>query len=335
MWFNPMIYFYQKRITLVHEYISDAVVSKSESKDSYINNLLSNFFQVENISFVNQFYKKSFIKKRILMMTKKQSKKLNQLKYLVLIPVLASMLFYSSCSDSEVELEVKNSFIPKKTTQIRYIEIDGEVMVGTNSNKTYLDRYIGSGTPEGIEVTYDDLNNFEREEFDIAFERLKPRLESSENNIFKTMKIYEKVNGRKTLAFILDASKFKRSKIERKPLADGSYSVLHVQKTPTFAGCEVRDLSCFFKKLDIHFKNNFNLKKANSLGLSSGRKKVFVSFNIDTNGKVADINVRAPHNSIKKETIKIISSLPKMTVGKNNGKPVKVRYTLPFTFFID
>ena len=101
MWFNPMIFIYQKRITLIHEYISDEVAAKSETKEIYINNLLSNFFQVENIAFVNQFYKKTLIKKRIIMMKKAQSKKMNQLKYLVLIPVLASMLFYTSCSENK------------------------------------------------------------------------------------------------------------------------------------------------------------------------------------------------------------------------------------------
>jgi beta-lactamase regulating signal transducer with metallopeptidase domain len=106
MWFNPMIYVYQKRITLLHEYISDAVVVKSGIKETYINNILSSLFQVENISFVNQFYKQSLIKKRIMMMTKTQSKKMNQLKYLLLIPVLASMLFYTACSNNEtVELK--------------------------------------------------------------------------------------------------------------------------------------------------------------------------------------------------------------------------------------
>ena len=80
MWFNPMIYFYQKRITLVHEYISDAIVAKSETKETYMNNLLSNFFQVENISFVNQFYKQTFIKKRIIMMTKNTIEKNESIK---------------------------------------------------------------------------------------------------------------------------------------------------------------------------------------------------------------------------------------------------------------
>ncbi len=106
MWFNPMIFVYQKRITLVHEYISDEVAAKSETKEIYINNLLSNFFQVENIAFVNQFYKQTFIKKRIIMMKKTQSKKMNQLKYLVLIPVLASMLFYTSCASNPKERKI-------------------------------------------------------------------------------------------------------------------------------------------------------------------------------------------------------------------------------------
>jgi hypothetical protein len=109
MWFNPMVYMYQKRITLIHEYISDEVASKNTQKENYINNLLSNFFQVENIAFINQFYKQSFIKKRIIMMTKKQSKKMNQLKYLVLIPVLVSMLFYTSCASKQVKKQGSES----------------------------------------------------------------------------------------------------------------------------------------------------------------------------------------------------------------------------------
>lgn len=65
MWFNPMIFIYQKRITLVHEYISDEVATKKIAKENYINSLLSSFFKVENIAFINQFYKQPFIKKRV------------------------------------------------------------------------------------------------------------------------------------------------------------------------------------------------------------------------------------------------------------------------------
>ena len=336
MWFNPMIYVYQKRITLIHEYISDAVVAKSETKESYINNLLSNFFQVENIEFVNQFCKKSLVKKRILMITKQQSKNMNQLKYLVLVPVFVGMLFYSSCSNDEDNFDFsKVNKTSKKAYQKRYIELSGEIIEGVSQNKTYLDRYIGSGLPEGIEVSYDDLTNEEREEYDNTFERIKS-VANDEFSMIKTLKIFEKTNGRKTLAIILkDFKDIKVKSQKREPLSDGSYSVLHVQKTPTFAGCEVRDLDCFFKSLEEHFKTNFNINLANNLGLSSGTKKAFVSFNIDLAGKVSDLKVRAPHKSIEKEVKRVLYELPKMTIGKIDDKPVKVRYTLPFVFNVD
>ena len=109
MWFNPLIYIYQKRITLLHEYISDAEVVRETDKKSYFNKLLSETFNVENISFVNQFYKQSLIKKRIVMITKNKSQKTKQLKYLVLIPLLGGMLLYSSCEREEI-IEEKIEF---------------------------------------------------------------------------------------------------------------------------------------------------------------------------------------------------------------------------------
>lgn len=124
-------------------------------------------------------------------------------------------------------------------------------------------------------------------------------------------------------------------KTEKKMLSDGSYSVIQVQKTPIFPGCKERDLDCFFKKLEEHFNRNFDENIAKNIGLKSGKMKVFVSFNIDTNGKVADINVKAPHELIKNEVEQIINSLPKMSIGENDGKPVKVKYTLPFSFYVD
>ncbi|CAL2089161.1 BlaR1 peptidase M56 [Tenacibaculum sp. 190524A02b] len=109
MWFNPMIYILQHRISLVHEYISDAEVSKLSSKKAYINNLLSDIFQVASISFINQFYKHSLIKKRIIMMTKKQSENRKQLKYLVLVPAVLGMLFYVSCNNTDTKVSSPSS----------------------------------------------------------------------------------------------------------------------------------------------------------------------------------------------------------------------------------
>jgi bla regulator protein BlaR1 len=103
LWFNPLIYVYQKRITLLHEYISDAEVVKDTDKKSYFNKLLAETFNVENISFINQFFKHSLIKKRIMMITKEKSQKMKQLKYLLVAPLLLAMLVFSSFKDSAKE----------------------------------------------------------------------------------------------------------------------------------------------------------------------------------------------------------------------------------------
>jgi len=103
LWFNPIIYLYQKRITLLHEYISDAEVVKEIDKKMYFNKLLAETFNVENISFINQFFKHSLIKKRIIMITKEKSQKMKQLKYLLIAPLLLGMLLLSSFEDKSKE----------------------------------------------------------------------------------------------------------------------------------------------------------------------------------------------------------------------------------------
>ncbi|MFE8425256.1 M56 family metallopeptidase [Tenacibaculum sp. ZH5_bin.1] len=118
MWFNPMVYVYQNRISLVHEYISDAVASKSDKKENYINHLLADIFQVEHISFINQFYKHSLIKKRIIMMTKTQSKKVKQLKYLLLIPLLGSMILYTACSSVKLSEKRSKNIIKENMSEV-------------------------------------------------------------------------------------------------------------------------------------------------------------------------------------------------------------------------
>ena len=121
MWFNPMVYIYQQRITLLHEYISDAEVVKTTHKKDYFNKLLSQTFEVENISFVNQFYKHSFIKKRITMMTKNKSKQVKKTKYLLLLPMLVGMLLYTSCN-SNGSTNSKDQEIAELKQQVKDLE---------------------------------------------------------------------------------------------------------------------------------------------------------------------------------------------------------------------
>ena len=327
MWFNPMIYFYQKRITLVHEYISDAIVAKSETKEIYINNLLSNFFQVENIAFVNQFYKQTYIKKRIIMMKKTQSKKMNQLKYLVLIPVLASMLFYTSCSKTESKVDT----LTKKELQTMYSQIgDTKINEYKGQKETYLDSYIGTDVPKWKEITSNDLDENEMNEYNEKIQKFKNLDNSLANSL--SFKLYKGDNGRNIIGSIMDFSKIKK---EKGKSSDGSVSFMKIDKAPTFPGCEEGDKKCFSKMVQKHFSRNFNSELPNQLGLESGKKRVFIMFKVDKDGNVVETKVRAPHPDISKEVKKIMESLPKMIPGEYKGEKVDVKYSIPLTLMVE
>ncbi|WP_298310630.1 M56 family metallopeptidase [uncultured Aquimarina sp.] len=101
LWWNPLIYIYQARITLLHEYIADSVTISKVNQRNYIEQLLNAAFQTEKITFINQFFNQSLIKKRILMLQKSQSKSIAKFKYLLLIPVITGILTYTSCKDTD------------------------------------------------------------------------------------------------------------------------------------------------------------------------------------------------------------------------------------------
>jgi bla regulator protein BlaR1 len=326
MWFNPMIFIYQKRITLVHEYISDAVATKASPQENYINQLLSNFFQVENIAFINQFYKQSLIKKRIIMIKKKQSNKMNQWKYLVLIPVLLSMLFYTSCSEHS-STEIKAN----KELQTRYFELNDKLKVSTTGKLTYFDIYVGTETPEGKEISYTELSIPEREEYDLFFEKQK----NKEDTKFKkriTLKIFEKSNARKTIASLVELQEAKNPAIQN---SDDLVNFRTIEKAPTFPGCSSGDKDCFSKMVQKHFSENFDSKLPNGLGLSAGKKRLFIGFKVDVKGGVVGIKVRAPNSEIKEEVLRVMRSLPKMIPGEQDGVKIGVSYTIPFILIVD
>jgi protein TonB len=116
-------------------------------------------------------------------------------------------------------------------------------------------------------------------------------------------------------------------------------SINNVQNTPVFKGCEglseEENRVCFEKKIQKHVQRYFNSEIAQDIGLRSGKYKIFTQFIIDKSGAVSDIKIRAPHKRLEKETNKVVNKIPTFTPGKQNNKPVKVKYTLPITFRVE
>ncbi|WP_417363353.1 energy transducer TonB [Galbibacter sp.] len=120
-WYNPLVYIYQNRITELHEFIADSKSVKNHKKE-YCQLLLQDTFQTAQLSLVNQFFNHSLIKKRIVMLQKSTSKKVLQLKYLLLIPLITIMLFYTSCeAEQQAEFDQTQTAVSIED-QVRELE---------------------------------------------------------------------------------------------------------------------------------------------------------------------------------------------------------------------
>lgn len=109
-WFHPLIYWYRNSLRLTHEYIADAYVSnQSGSRSEYAQLLASSkSIEIQN-HLLHQF--NSSLKMRLLMLANRQSKRWKYLKYLLVVPVTATLLMLFSFNLAEdLPDPVVNSF---------------------------------------------------------------------------------------------------------------------------------------------------------------------------------------------------------------------------------
>ncbi len=107
-----------------------------------------------------------------------------------------------------------------------------------------------------------------------------------------------------------------------------------IEDVPIFPGCErVRKSerrNCFQEQMNKHIKRNFRYPEiAQEMGIQG---RVYVNFIISKNGSITNIRMRGPDKNLEKEAQRIIAKLPRMTPGKQRGRPVRVPFSIPITF---
>ncbi len=115
---------------------------------------------------------------------------------------------------------------------------------------------------------------------------------------------------------------------------DVPVSFIVVEDVPVFPGCKNASdkRACFEAMMQKHVKRNFRYPEiAREMG-EQGR--VSVMFVIQKDGSIGDIKMRGPAKSLEQEAGRIIGKLPKMTPGKQRGRPVKVPFSLPIHFVL-
>ena len=107
-----------------------------------------------------------------------------------------------------------------------------------------------------------------------------------------------------------------------------------IEDVPLFPGCErvpkSERRSCFQTEIQKHIAKNFRYPEiAQEMGIQG---RVFVQFTIGKDGSISGIRTRGPDKNLENEANRIISRLPRMTPGKQRGRPVRVPFSIPITF---
>ena len=109
-----------------------------------------------------------------------------------------------------------------------------------------------------------------------------------------------------------------------------------IEDVPIYPGCErvakSERRNCFQDKINKHIRKNFRYPEiAQEMGIQG---RVYVNFIIAKDGSITNVRMRGPDKNLEKEAARIISRLPKMTPGKQRGRPVRVPFSIPITFLL-
>ncbi|SFT13055.1 TonB family C-terminal domain-containing protein [Zhouia amylolytica] len=359
-WFNPLIYIYQARVSELHEFIADAHTAKKSKKQSY-ELLLEQVFNTEHISFINQFFNHSLIKKRIVMLQKTRSRKVWQLKYLLMVPLVLGMLVYTSC-----EKEAKEESTPENTV-LNTEDVPFTVVAQKPSFKGY------ENDEDLFKSFKEQLDNHIRKNFRYPEEAQEKgeqgrvyvqfRVETSGNITVlnlrgptkllegEALRIFEKLPqlnpGRDkndnvvpvSFAYPISFSLDTPTPGENKPMnkQDGGPEVPYnvAYQKPAFPTCidiiEKEQFQCFKDQLDAHVRKYFRYpKKAHDQGVQG---RVYVQFKINPDGSTTVMRTRGPHELLEAEAKRIINALPVIEPGRDdNGNAVPVTFAYPIVF---
>ena len=353
-WFNPLVYVYQNRVSELHEFIADAHVAKEDKSEQY-QQLLSQVFQTEHISFINQFFTKSLIKKRIVMLQKSKSKKVWQLKYLLLIPMVLGMLFYTSCEveSKNEDRESINETSLKSGIEIHFSNVEqvpvfpgcentadkkacfNEMMQQhISKNFSYPEQAFEAGIEGRVNVmfTIDEYGNVDN----LKMRGPNPLLEKEVERIIKRLPQMQpaKHKGKVvripySIPIVFKLDYLNSSKVSNN---NGEVPFAVVDEVPIFPGCEdaTDKRACFNDKIQLHIGKNFKYPQAAQDANIEGR--VSTMFMITSEGTIENIRMRGSDKLLEDEVERIIKRLPNMTPGKNDGKPVNVPFSIPVTF---
>ena len=317
-WFNPFIYLYKKELQSLHEYQADRdVVATGVDKKNYMMLILQQCTAVDFSGMSNNF---SLIltKKRIKMITRNEKAKGLWWRLLATLPVLA-ILMIANTKVSAQEQKAVDKPITVEMGRFEIFDDDGSPLQ-LKDTVIYAD--------DGSYVKFETSDGFQPESGEPC-KKLTVTSYNADgapcNNFFITET--ERRGDTSTYSietFSISGSLFETLLDVATSKEDTVYQI--VEEMPVFPGGEQAMMK--FVAENINYPQEAKDKEI------AGR--VFVSFVVEKDGSVDEVKVmRGIGGGCDEEVVRVVKAMPKWKPGKQEGKPVRVNYMMPFNFKLD
>lgn len=328
-WYNPLFWIMKNTILQNHEYIADQQVIRRFQTGSYLLLLVNQTFKGA-FSFANYFCC-SNLKKRMIMMTKKQTQKYGIINLLPAVIIVGILFFSFSCNttndnnkntippptksnEEDVFVVVENMpEFPNSSVQqwiAKNVKYPREAREKNIEGKVYVQFIIekdGSTSNAKIIRGIDPLLDNEALRVVNEMPKWKPGKQRGQE---------VRVNYTLPINFALNNPKDAQNSSE-----SGPDVFIVVETMPTFPGGNPQN---WIAK---------NIKYP-AIAIDNGiQGKVFVQFVIEKDGSITDTKViRGVDASLDNEALRVIKTMPNWNPGKQKGNAVRVLYTMPIVF---
>ncbi|MGZ2371304.1 TonB family protein [Ancylomarina sp. YFZ004] len=336
LWFNPFAWLFERAIKQTHELLADeGVIAQGCNIGEYQASILNQIMGVEVMGLANNF-NCSITKKRMIMMTKDNQSDSRKLRFLYIFPAIAALLALNLQVVNVAQAQTNEVVtITKKSEKVK---IEGTLL--NNDNKPVANYSVllfkmkdtNSKDAVNIKGVFVARTNSQGKFSATVQKNTVVRIFNGKEEVI-TRNIDDFIlNGKKqgdTYCLTLKSQQYLESgkKGNRAKRFSSKKDVfVVVEDMPEFPGGD--------NELQKWIARNIKYPEAAAKKGIVGR--VYVGFVVNKKGGIEDIKImRGAEASLDAEAMRVIGTMPKWKPGKQNGKIVKVQYTIPINFALN
>jgi TonB family protein len=368
-WFNPFIYLLRKMVVENHEYQADSsVVRSSANKGNYLKLILDHVLNNQYFKMTSAF-SYSLSKKRLKMLTKvKSSNKLSIAKIIAVVPLALILFFFFACSKSIDNNDLKKE--KEKVTFNQLTDNDLGTVVPEELVKDYRADFQNKGEEILYELYAEfEGDNFPQTKIQLeknvtygfhlySYKKGDPGsymqkdsrsymelIEPDGKSIMSTEKTVKEGNSEQHIyvdmqtksgpgIFSVKDDNNKENKVVVVMTKAESFAVKADEEEDVFI--VVEEMPVYDKQGDISdFREDImhNIEYPEEARKENIEGTVYISFVVNKEGDIVDKKfARRNHPLLDQAAMEAFDGMANWEPGKQNGKPVKVKFTIPIVF---